>query len=643
MNLVTLDFESFWTKEHSLSKMSPIAYVMHPDTEIISCSIKQDAGATQVYFGEDAVRKAFAEIDWSDAMALAHNMSGFDALILAWRFGITPRMWGCTLAMARPVHAKTCGLSLAKLVEHYRLGVKNNAILLATQGKHLGDFSSSELADMAHYNKEDTDQCHALFHKLRPHYSAKELWHIDANIRMFTEPKFEVDVSLLASALCAERDQKRKHLMDLSKLLEVRWFTDELEPRSAEEVMEEVRSKLASTAMFSTILDNQGVTTPMKASTTNPDKRIPALAKTDEQFIVLQNHSNPIVAAAARARLSVKSTLLETRVEAFLAAAKHTGGLLPIPTKYCGADTTGRDSGFEYNPQNLPRVNKKKPRISDALRMSLRAPKGMKVFLADQSGIELRVNHTLWKVKSTMELYQADPQADLYRAAGSILHGVSPEAVTSEQRQIEKIKQLGLGFGAGAVTFMQVAKILGGLDLTQEQAQDFVDSWRTQYTEIAQGWRTCHTALQDIHDGREREIDPWGLLVTCKDGIRLPSGRLIRYPNLRQERDEQTGKTEWRYGIGRHTARIYAGKIDENCVQALARDTLFDNAVSFYRETGMRPALKVHDELVYVGQEAESVAHLELLQVIMRKAPSWWTQLVTWSEGDIADTYGHAK
>lgn len=80
-----------------------------------------------------------------------------------------------------------------------------------------------------------------------------------------------------------------------------------------------------------------------------------------------------------------------------------------------------------------------------------------------------------------------------------------------------------------------------------------------------------------------------------------------------------------------------------NCVQALARDTIADNAVEFFRATGFRPSLMVHDELVYVVPESEAADALATLQGIMRTPPKWWPELITESEGDIADTYGDAK
>ena len=121
--------------------MSPIAYCMHPYTEIISCAFKFGNQETEVIFGEDEVKQYCDSVDWSQYWVVVHNLSGFDSMILSWLLNIKPLLWGCTLAMARPIHAKDVGLSLAKLVSHYRLGVKDNFALLQTKGKHLSDFT----------------------------------------------------------------------------------------------------------------------------------------------------------------------------------------------------------------------------------------------------------------------------------------------------------------------------------------------------------------------------------------------------------------------------------------------------------------------------------------------------------------------
>lgn len=648
MRLATLDFETYWATDHSLSKMLPMAYVMHPDTQLISCSIKIDNYNTDVFFGEAEISRVLKKLDWSNTMAIAHNMSGFDAMILAWRLGIKPRMWGCTLAMARPIHAKTTGLGLGKLVEHYGLGVKNNAVLLATKGRRLEDFEPHEIDQMRTYNRDDTDQCHALFHKLRPHYSAQELWHIDASIRMLVDTKFKTDVGLLETALSVERDRKRKTVLLLAKhLLTTGLGSDALRSCGTVEAVEEaVTAEMASSAKFSALLESMDVPVPMKPSPTNADKFIPALSKTDQGFIDLQDNDNELVACAARTRLSVKSTLLETRIGAFLKATEAAGGMLPIPINYCGADTTGRWSGWAYNPQNLPRINPT-PRTSDALRNSLRAPDNHLIAVADQSGIELRVNHFYWQVQASMNLYKQDALADLYKQFAASRYGVAIDEVDKNQRQMGKVAHLGLGFGAGWQAFQRFAATQYKLYISDEDAQAVVEAWRVQYAEIPAGWKTCNARLQDVHDGVERAVDKWELVLTCKEGLRLPSGRIIRYPNLRKEPDgvwpDGRPKESWFYATGRHKARITGPKMTENIVQALARDTIADNAVDVYRATGQRPALMVHDELVYVVPEAKAQAHLETVQGIMRQPPKWWPELVTWSEGDIAKTYGAAK
>ena len=638
MKIVFIDFETFWSKEHTLTKMSALDYVMHPQTEIISAAIKDGDSPTRVIFGEDNIKKHLQFMNWSDSMAVAHNMSAFDSMILAWRFGVKPKMWGCTLAMAKPIHGLSVGNSLGKLVTHYGLGVKDNSALVQTQGKRLKDFTPDELIAMERYNKADTDQCADLFHKLKKHYTAKELWQIDATIRMLVEPKFEVDVPMLEVAASIERTDKLKALYELGRLIR----DPEDEVLVEDELAEWVREQMASAPKFTEVLKARGVDVPMKPSPTNPEKKTPALAKTDEAFLKLQDHPDPVVALAARTRLSVKSTLLETRIQAFLDAARCVDNKLPIPLHYCGAVTTGRWSGWLFNPQNLPRIDTKKRRTTDALRNCMRAPKGHKVVVADLSGIELRVNHFLWKVPSSMRLYADAPGgADLYKDFASRLYDVAVDEVDKNQRQIGKIAHLGLGFGAGPATFQRIAKLMGGVDMPESEAMSVTYRWREEYAPIVEGWKRCHGTLPHILMGDKVQIDDWGLCHTEANAIVLPSGRRIRYPSL--EKETNGSKSEWFYGEGRNRARIYAGKIDENIVQALARDVIADCAVEVFRRTKLRPSHMVHDELVYIVPESEAQTVLDEVQSVMRTPPAWWPELVTWSEGDIADTYGQAK
>jgi DNA polymerase I-like protein with 3'-5' exonuclease and polymerase domains len=646
MTPIYLDFETYWDTQHTLTKMSPTVYCTHPDTEIISIAIKIADGDTYVLFGEQEIIDHLQSLDWSDAVAVGHNMSGFDAMLLKWRCGVNPKMYACTAAMARSKYSKTVafvgnkplvGVSLKKLSKELGVGAKLDLEATNTKGKHLKDFTPQEIEDMKVYNKVDTDLCAALFKKLVKEIPKAELWHIDATTRMLVDAKFELDYDIVRNALVKVKEEKHKSLVELAKVLDITDLTAE-SMQSGDSITELVRQQLASSAKFGELLKTLNVEPPKKISKTT-NKETLALAKTDQGFLDLVDHENPIVSAAAQARLEVKSTLLETRLTAFIAAADACNGKLPVPLRYAGADTTGRWSGEQYNMQNLPRISGEK--ASNALRMAVRAPKGHKIVVADLSGIELRVNHYLWKVQQSMDLYAEDAEADLYKAFAAARYGITADEVTKPQRQLAKVAQLGLGFGAGAPTFRTVAKLMGGLELSADESLAVVTDWRSTYHDIVSGWKAFQGNLINILQGVERAIDPWGMCVTEKNAVRLPSGRKIYYPNLVKENDN--GKHEWWYGNNRTRARIYAGKGVENLVQALARDVIAQHSLQFFKHSGLRPSMTVHDELVYVVPERDAEQALSDLQAIMRAGVSWWPELVTWSEGDIAYSYGEAK
>lgn len=633
---VFLDFETYWSATHSLSKMSPLTYVMHPDTEIQSCAVKIGNGPTRVVFGEAKLRALFDVINWTDKIAVAHNMAEFDAMVLAWRFGIKPAMWGCTLAMARPIYAKTVGCSLKAVALALALGEKGSLEAINTKGKRLCDFTPAEIALMKIYNTQDTDLCAGIFNALASSTGVEELRLIDATVRMLVEPKFVLDVPLLTTTLKEERARKQLMLLDVATMVGA------YVPGMADDEAADAACKVLSSApKFSALLKSLSVEVPMKPSPSNPEKMIPALAKTDQEFLDLQDHADPMVAMAASARLGAKSTLLETRIEKFLEAGQQCGGLLPIPTRYYGADTTGRRSGWAYNPLNLPRISGKP---SDALRNSLMAPPGYKVVVADLSGIELRINMFLWKVPYAMKLFQDSPdKADLYKTLAAEVFHVEYTAVTKLQRQAAKSMHLGCGYGVGPGKFKAVAKSIGGLTITDEEAEMYVSAYRHAHPQVTQGWKSSHDAIDWMYSGARgaRSIDSWGILIPVNGGVKSPKG-MIRYPGLRKEKNEK-GRDEWCYGEGRHKARLYGAKGVENYVQHLARFVITDASAEVFTRTRHHPAMEVYDELVYVVPEDEAESHLATLLDVMRKSPEWFPELVLWAEGDIADTYGAAK
>lgn len=344
MRLIVLDAETFWSATHSLTKMTPIEYVRHEDTELQTLAVRVDGAPAFVLVGEQAMRDWVARTDFSDALVVGHNLSGFDSMLCAWRLGIRPKMWGCTLAMARELGlARTVGGSLKALAAHFGLHAKGDIEATNTKGRRLAEFSKAELHALVEYNKLDADIGLELFKRLAKGFPARSMRLIDVTIRMLVEPRFRVDRSLIKITLKQITEAKQRALLEIGREL----AADEpaLFALSDDEIVEHTRQQLASAPKFAAVLESLGVPVPMKASPSDPSKMIPALAKTDEAMTSLLEHDDVRVATAASARLQVKSVQLETRLQRFLDIADVMGGLMPIALNYYGAENTGRWSG----------------------------------------------------------------------------------------------------------------------------------------------------------------------------------------------------------------------------------------------------------------------------------------------------------
>lgn len=652
MKVVTIDFETYWSTDFSLTKMSFIEYIKSPLFEVISVAIKIGSGITNVYFGKD-VAPALQAIDWMDAACVAHNGAEFDFPLLVWTYDVHPKLFVDTLHLARARHQSAVGGSLKKLSAHYGLPAKDNTALLSTKGKRLTDMTLQECADMGAYNIQDTANTAELFKIFKAEmvsdsddlrecvkvaqWANKEMLLSDMTTRMICYPQLHCDTDLLGATLAEAEAIKEKQLLSLTDVLGV------LD-------VEEVRTELASAPKFAAVLESLGVRPPRKISKTT-GKETYALAKTDEEFTALLEHDDERVQMVTAARLGVKSTLLETRLAKMKVCAELMDGQMPVPLGYHAA-TTGRWGGRIWNPQNLPRIPRNKdgsvvPKLTNALRMSLCAPEGYKIVVSDLSGIELRVNHYLWGVESTAALYAADAEADLYRDFAAVLFGKARSDVTKNERQLAKVAQLGLGFGAGAATFQKVAKLMGGVDLDEEEARRVTSTWRFKYSDIVTGWAKCGVLIESIFKDEEFSPDTRGLVKSVKGGVLLPSGRTLFYPKLDRFVDEaaqtKRQRTGFAYGEGRTKSKLYGGLMCENLVQGIARDVIAEQALTVWKTTGRYPALTVHDELVYVVPEAKAERHLREVDKVMRTPPSWLPGIVLWSEGDVAQSYGDAK
>jgi len=361
MDIVTIDFETYYDREYSLSKMTTEAYVRDPRFEVIGVSVKVNDFPTDWYSGADP-GKFLRQLDYRDKAILCHN-AAFDGAILSWHYGIRPKLWLDTLSMARPLHSITVGGSLKALAAHYDLGSKGDEVL-RTLGMRRVDFAPEAMARFAAYCVQDTDLTYALFRKLAKGFPAQELQLIDLILRMYTEPSLVLDTELLNQHL-EEVVTRRQSLVESLSL------------GGSED---DAKALLMSNDKLASYLKACGVEPPIKISKTT-GKPTYAFSKTDRAFTAMVEHHDERVSAVVAARLGVKSTIEESRTKSLLGVA--TRGALPIMLNYYGAHTGRLSGGDKMNLQNLPR--------GGALRRSLCAPDGKMLVACDSAQIEARV------------------------------------------------------------------------------------------------------------------------------------------------------------------------------------------------------------------------------------------------------------
>lgn len=319
MQFITLDFETYYDSEFSLTKLTTEEYVRDDRFEIIGVGVKVNDEVTQFYSAPlDTLKSVLTEkYDWANSICIAHNAQ-FDAAILTWKLGIKPYFWVDTLSLARAIDGLEVSGSLKVAAERHGLGVKGTEVLNA-KGKRRADFSRDELQKYGSYCINDVDLTWRLYWVYEPRVSSTELEVINITTKMFSEPALELDLPLLEQHLEEVKDRKEQLLNGLG-------FHPGL---------------LASNPQFAEVLRSLGVTPPTKISATT-GKSTYAFAKSDEGFKALLEHDDPKIQALAAARAGIKSTLEETRTERFIQIAKR--GPLPVPLKYYAAHT-GRWGG----------------------------------------------------------------------------------------------------------------------------------------------------------------------------------------------------------------------------------------------------------------------------------------------------------
>jgi DNA polymerase len=622
VSFITLDFETYYAKDFSLTRMTTEEYIRDERFEVIGVGMKIGDDETQWFSGTHKEIKAWLnQVDWDTSALLCHNTM-FDGAILSFIFDIVPAYYYDTLCMARAIHGVDAGGSLKALTERYGLGEKGTEVVNAL-GKRRDEFNIEDIDRYAGYCINDVELTFALFNKLAEQVPSSELDLIDMTLRMFTQPVLHVDRELLRKRLNDVRVEKNELLSGLKGILDV---GDE----------EEVRSKLASNPQFAAILKDLGVLVPVKTSPAT-GKETFALAKNDEGFIALTEHEDPIVQQLCAVRLGTKSTIEESRIERFIGIGNRNGGRLPIPLKYYGAHT-GRWAGADaVNFQNLPSRDKQKA----SLKKSVLAPPGHVIINCDSSQIEARV--LAWLAGQEELVEQFRDKRDVYSEFATKIYKRPISKADPVERFVGKTCILGLGYGTGAAKLRHTLKTQPpGADLKEAECENIVNLYRTTNDKIPMLWKACDKAIKDVmrwpkddydEEGKPYYLDDHSCVLVEREGMKLPNGLFIRYPGLRVTDDNKVVYKSRKGEIG-----IWGGAVVENIVQALARIIVGEQMLAIKER--YRPVLTVHDAAVIVVPEQELEDALAFIVQVMSTPPEWAAGLPVACEAKYGRSYG---
>lgn len=441
---VVIDFETYYDKEYSLSKITMEKYIRCDKFECIGVAVKIGNNPTHFHKGETGIEiiRRIVTTTYPNSPVVMQNCA-FDAGILAFRYGIHPNFIVDTMVMAKlsGFDRVAGGTSLAKMsAQLEKMGifnqVKGNEVHNML-GVHASDMTPQQWQAYGDYCKLDVDLTHALYMYMIDFFgetsasdskhtvSVSELIMSDITTKMWTKPMIDLDVPLLQD-YAVRLDQEREQM--LSRISGDLGFTD----------TDDLLKNLRSSKKFVALLERLGVNVPMKWSE-KKQEMIPAVSKTDTEFLSLLDHDNELVRTLVETKLGTMSNMEQTRTATFLDIASR--GLAPVFLRYASAHTLRYGGGEGTNYQNLSKRTK-----DPVLRRSMRAMDGHIVLASDSGQIECRINGLMSNQQDLTQLFLdgRDPYVDMATAIfnrpyDEILH----EAKVVGSKEGKKMRNLG--------------------------------------------------------------------------------------------------------------------------------------------------------------------------------------------------------
>ena len=689
-NAVAIDYETYYSTkdDYSLSTMPTWQYcaderfdpylVAICGRNIFSAGMPRDPksvyreieGGRQLYIGRPERFANWSALD--NRLLLAHNAS-FDEVVTreCWKRGILKPLenvrWMCTADLSSYLMAPR---NLKGAMEVLFGKVISKEVRSAMDGRHDWELSESEYRDLVEYGGSDAVECHDLWLAFASKWPEVER-RISEQNREATIEGIHVDRTYAEKALAELVAYREKVMCDIP-------WTTKVNPKTGEFY------KVGSLPALRQAVIDLGVTPPSTFKKDAP-----------EFLDWLKDHDDiPFIRARQTAvALSMHSARIENTLAtldpddnshpAFLYFGAHSG-------RFSGKSDGAASSG---NLLNMPRkpVFHGDPNVFNGEGVDIRGmyvpSDGYKFVIFDYSQIEARFS--LWLVDDRHMMAAMEREGNLYQAnavaMGWCRSGDKIKKTNPDLYRLAKAASLGLGYGMGAVKFVDACKSQG-IEMQSAPVEEWPDfsrmGWlismlrssagihgdlfapenRTKVGQIVKSlsivkaWRQANVKIVSRWEKYATDFRLRAAAGKKTYAIMLPSGRIKRYydPVLAKEPTVEVDENGVQHPStrlamkatvvrGKPPVFLTGGKIMENVVQASCRDVMTWGCLEITeRHPNWRFKFSVYDEVIFEVPEAEcDEAKVEIPRIMChgeRIAP--WTQgLPLEVEGEVCDRY----
>lgn len=613
---VVIDVESYYDPArkdergipYSLSHQTTENYIRHPWFELHGAAIKWSADTPARWYDERQLRWVLQNEDWSQTL-LIHHHAQWDGYALAYHYGVHPRMYGCTLAMARMVLGNHIGVSLDSVRREFGLPPKTTPYNLFV-GKHWSEMDQRTQQLVGEGACDEAESIWKLFGMLLQRgFPRGELETIDILLRMFVDPMLVGDIEFFAKVWESEQGRKQQ-------LFEMLGITE---------------ADVQSADKFAALLRAQGVEPETKDG---KNEKIYAFAKNDPFMKELQESDDPIVANLAAARLGAKSTITQTRAETL--GWMSCRGPLTVYIRPYGAKTTRPAGGDSSNFLNMKKVDPDMPETEQVtLKQGIRAPEGFLLAPIDSSQIECRLLNYIAGQHDVIEKFRNGE--DPYLKVASQFYGYQVNKKDHPtQRQVGKVIELQAGYMSGGEKIRATLRTKAGIVITPEEGVRARDAYRATHPAVVGLWGQGGRMIARLAGG-----DPidWGPVHIRDHRMWFPNGACCIYDTLEYHRDDESGESYWRVRTRKGWEKLYSGKLVENLIQGLAW-VFVSGVMKQIHRMGYRILNPPYDELlVAIPKDGREQEHLERCKTEMRHAPAWLPGIPLDCEGELQERY----